>query len=187
MSGLGILYYNGCSKNCSMAYIVVQFSGSDFPWTRKEIFIMAINNLPRRNYHLKKSPNAAILNTVVILTMMVLTGITLVTYLDAGRFIPNLHNPLLIVIIGLAVIAYYIKVPPPYVELGGDIVKVKKYIIGGWKTASLKNLQAATVRGNSLHLLFDDEREREIEIKLNAMNFTDAQELQELLNIITSE
>ncbi len=148
---------------------------------------MTINNLPSRKYQLKKTSNAAALNTAVILAMMILTVIALVAFLDAETFIPNLHTPLLIVIIGLAVTAYYIKVPPPYVKLVDGVIKVRKYIIGGWKTASLKNLQAAEVRGDSLYLVFSDGQNSEIEIKLDAMNFTDAQELQKLLKNTISE
>ncbi len=154
--------------------------------TRKERFIMTIDNLPTRNYQLKKSSYAAILNTAVILAMMILTVIALVVYFDADKFILNLHTPLLIVIIGLAVTAYYIKVPPPYVKLVDGVIKVRKNFIGGWKTESLKKLQAAEVRGYSLYMAFSDGQNSEIEIKLDAMNFTDAQELQELLKNITS-
>ncbi len=148
---------------------------------------MAINNLPNRKYQLKKAASTSALNIAVILAMMILTVIALVAYFDADTLIPGLHTPLIIVIIGLAVIAYYIKVPPPYVKLLDGEIKVRKYIFGGWKTASLRNLQAAEVRGDSLYLAFSDEQNSEIEIKLDAMNLTDAQELQELIKNISSE
>ncbi len=148
---------------------------------------MSINNLPGRKYQFKKSSYAVILNTAAILAMMILIVIAMVSFFDAEAFIPKLHTPFLIVIIGLAVTSYYIKVPPPYVKLVDGVIKVRKYIIGGWKTASLKNLQSAAVREDSLYLAFVDERNGEIEIKLNAMNFTDAQELQEFLNNITTK
>ncbi len=148
---------------------------------------MAINNLPNRKYQLKKAASASALNIAVILAMMILTVIALVAYFDAETLIPGLHTPLIIVIVGLAVIAYYIKVPPPYVKLLDGEIKVRKYIIGGWKTVTLRNLQAAEVRGDSLYLAFYNEQNSEIEIKLDAMNLTDAQELQELLKNISSE
>ncbi len=148
---------------------------------------MAINNLPNRKYQFKKAASASALNIAVILAMMILTVIALVAYFDAETFIPGLHTPLVIVIIGLAVIAYYLKVPPPYVKLLDGEIKVRKYMVGGWKAASLRNLQAAEVRGDSLYLAFYDEQNSEIEIKLNMMNLIDAQELQELLQKISSK
>lgn len=148
---------------------------------------MTLSSIPNRKYQLKRAASASVLNIAVILTMMILTVIALVAYFDAETLIPGLHTPLIIVIVGLAVIAYYIKVPPPYVKLLDGEIKVRRYIIGGWKTASLRNLQAAEVRGDSLYLAFYNEKNSEIEIKLDAMNLTDAQELQELLKNISSE
>ncbi len=145
---------------------------------------MSTNSLPNRKYPLKKASYAAALNTVIILAMMVLTVVALVAYFEGNTFIPSLHTPLLIVIVGMAIFAYYVKMPPPYVKLVDGEIKVKKYFLGGWKSAALKNLQNIEVRGNVLYMAFSEERNRELEVKLDALSFNHARELQELLNKI---
>ena len=77
---------------------------------------MTTSSLPDRKFHFKKSSHAAALNTAMILVMMLLTVIALVTYLNANAFILGLHLPLIILLIGMAVVAYYIKIPPPHVK-----------------------------------------------------------------------
>lgn len=148
---------------------------------------MTIRNLPNKQFHFKKSSHAAALNTAMILLIMVLTVITMVAYLNVNAFIPSLHLPLIIVIVVMAVAAYYIKMPPPYIKLLEGEIKVRKYILGGWESAALRNLQSAEIRGSILYIAFSDERNSELEVKLDALNANDARELQELLNSIASE
>ncbi len=147
---------------------------------------MTISSLAKRKFHFKKSSHAAALNTAMILVMMVLTVIVLVAYLDANAFIPSLHLPLIILLIGMAVVTYYIKIPPPYVKVVYGEIKVRKHILGGWKSAALRNLQAVEMRENIIYMTFSDGRSGELEIKLDALNTNDARELQELLSSITS-
>ncbi len=148
---------------------------------------MPINSLPNRKFHFKKPAHAAALNTAVILAMMVPTVIATVAFLEANAFIPGLHVPLIILIIVMAAAAYYIKMPPPYVELADGIIKVRKYTLGGWESAALKNLQAVERRENSLYMAFSDEHNNELEVKLDALSFNNARELQETLNSIASK
>ncbi len=147
---------------------------------------MTTSSLPNRKYPLKKTSYATALNTVIILIMMVLTVIALVSYLDANAFIPGLHVLLIIVIVVMAVAAYYIKMPPPYVKLVDGEIKVRKHTMGGWESVALKNLQAVETRGNSLYMAFSDGHISELEVKLDALSFNHARELQEMLSSITS-
>ena len=140
------------------------------------------SSLPNRKYMLKKSSYAAALNTAVILAMMILTIMAIVAYLDANRFILALHLPLLAVIISMAGVAYYIKMPPPYVKLVDGKVMVRKKILGGWETAEIKDLQVAEVRNNNLYMVFGEEEGGELQINLDAMNYSDARELHDLIN-----
>lgn len=140
------------------------------------------SSLPNRKYMLKKSSYAAALNTAVILAIMILTVMAIVSYLEANSFILALHLPLLAVITCMAVVAYYIKMPPPYVELVDGSVRVRRKMLGGWETAAIKNLQVAEVRGNNLYMVFGEGEGREMQINLDAMNYSDARELHDLIN-----
>lgn len=131
---------------------------------------------------LKKSSYAAALNSAVILAMMILTVMAIVAYLEANSFILALHLPLLAVIIGMAVVSYYIKMPPPYVKLVNGSIRVRKKMLGGWETAQLKNLEIAEVRGNNLYMAFGEGEVKELQVNLDAMNYSDARELHELIN-----
>ncbi len=147
---------------------------------------MTTSSLPDRKFHFKKSSHAAALNTAVILMLMVLTVFAMVAYLDANTFIPGLHIPLIILIVVMSAAAYYIKIPPPYVKVVDGEIKVRKYTLGGWESAALRNLQAVETRGNILYMAFSDERNSELEVELDALSFNHARELQELLSSITS-
>ncbi len=140
------------------------------------------SSLPNRKYMLKKSSYAAALNSAVILAMMILTVMAIVAYLEANSFILALHLPLLAVIIGMAVVSYYIKMPPPYVKLVNGSIRVRKKMLGGWETAQLKNLEIAEVRGNNLYMAFGEGEVKELQVNLDAMNYSDARELHELIN-----
>ncbi len=50
-------------------------------------------------------------------------------------------------------------------------------MFGGWKTAELKNLEIAEVRGNNLDMAFGEGEVKELQINLGAMNYSDAREL----------
>jgi len=140
------------------------------------------SSLPNRIYMLKKSSYAAALNTAIILAMMILTVMAIIAYLDANSFILALHVPLLAVIISMAAVAYYIKMPPPYVKLGDGSIRVRRKMLGGWDTAEIKDLQVAEVRNNNLYMVFGEEEGRELQINLDAMNYSDARELHDLIN-----
>ncbi len=74
------------------------------------------------------------------------------------------------------------KKPPPYVKLIDGSIRVRKKMLGGWETAEIKNLEVVEVRGSNLYMAFGEGKGKELQINLNAMNYTDARELHELIN-----
>lgn len=144
---------------------------------------MENHNLPNRKYMLKKTPYAAALNTAIILAMLILTVMAIVAFLEDNLFIPALHLPLLTVITAMAIVAYYLKIPPPYVKILDGKIKVRKRVLGGWETAELKNLSRAAVKGSYLSLVFGTGEDRELRVNLEVMNYADARELREFIKV----
>ncbi len=55
-------------------------------------------------------------------------------------------------------------------------------MLGGWETAEIKSLEIAEVRGNNLYMVFGEGKGKELQINLDAMNYSDARELHEFIN-----
>ena len=137
--------------------------------------------MPDKKYYLKKVEYKTLVSIAGLVTLMFITGYFIFSLLVSAAFIPLLHIPMLLIMLLLAILAYYVKVPPPYVKIDGGKVKVRQMLIGGWDVINSEDIEASAVRGNSLFLVSLKDKPREIEIKLNRLNFKDAEELQNLL------
>lgn len=142
---------------------------------------MDIKNLPDKKYYLKKVEYKTLVSITGLVTLMFITGYFIFSLLVSAAFIPLLHIPMLLIMLLLAILAYYVKVPPPYVKIDDGKVKVRRTLIGGWSTIDLTNLETAAVRGNSLFLVSLTSKPIEIEIKLNLISSEDAKDLVDLL------
>ncbi len=141
-------------------------------------------NLPEKKYYIKKTGQTTTANIAIIIALMFVSGFFIYSALFFSGFSSQTHFPLLVVMIILALLSYYTKVPPPYIKLTRGKIKVRLMLIGIWKGIDLSDLESIAVRGNIIYLATHTAKPREIEIRLNRLNQEDAEELQSLLKKI---